>query len=250
MANVIKPHQNPVVVISPLHLRHRLFVAQLEKNLIKVAAIVVDKSRPKSYFRSYFSLSNLLNLVLTVYESFKFGLSSIRNIPVYGVSSLADPRISEIVNSTCPRTVIVYGGKIIPKATLDNLAYPCINVHASVLPGYRGLDSYWWSLAENNQDSRGYSVHFVDSGIDSGNLLLVKPYTAKNGLLSPHLSWRIWIAYDSAKEISKIVSEEKLALWGIPHAKTASTYRSKIRLIDVIRARSKLLLVKLHSIDS
>lgn len=246
MANVIRPHQNLVVVISPLHLRHRLFVAQLEKNQIKVAAIIVDKSRSKSHFRSYFSLSSSLNLILTAYESLKFGLSSIKNIPIYGVNSLADPRISEIVNSSSPRTVVVYGGKIIPKATLENLAYPCINVHASVLPGYRGLDSYWWSLIENSQDLRGYSVHFVDTGIDSGNLLLVKPYTPRNGLLSPHLSWRIWIAFDSAKEISRIVNEETMALRGIPHAKTASTYRSKIRLMDVIKARSNLLLAKRH----
>lgn len=242
----MKTHQNLVVVISPLHLRHRLFVAQLEKNLIRVGAVIVDKSGSKPYLKSCFSLSSSLNLILTAYESFKFGRSSIKNIPVYSVTSLADPRISEIVNSASPRAVIVYGGKIIPKTTLDALAFPCINVHGSILPGYRGLDSYWWSLVEKSRDLRGYSVHFVDSGIDSGNLLLVKPYTPKNRFLSPHLSWRIWIAHDSAKEISKIVNGGKIVLRGIPHAKTASTYRSKIRLIDIIRARRGPLLAKRH----
>jgi len=239
MANMRIGGENLVVVITPFNLRHRSFISHLEKNLIKVGAVLVDRSRPKSNLRSLFSLSRILGSVLTAYEFFKLGILSVRDIPVHAVTSLADSKISEIVSRISPKLVIVYGGKVIPKSTLDSLGFPCINVHGSVLPGYRGLDSYWWSLVEKNKDLRGYSIHFVNPGIDTGDLLLVKPYPLTDLSFPQHLYWRIWISQDSAKEISKIIQEGRETSPGIPHSRTASVYRSRIKLADILMAKSK-----------
>lgn len=239
MANVRNGGETLVVVITPLHLRHRSFVSHLEKNLIKVGAVLVDKSRPKSHLRSLCSLSGILGSILAAYEFFKLGILPVKEMPVHIVTSLADSKISEIVRRISPKLVIVYGGKIIPKSTLDSLGFPCINVHGSVLPGYRGLDSYWWSLVESKKDLRGYSIHFVEPGIDTGNLLLVKPYLPTDLPFPQHLYWRIWISQDSAKEISKIIREGRETSPGIPHSKTASVYKSRIKLADTLVARFK-----------
>ena len=224
-----------VIVISPLNLRHRNFIVNLETNNFEVAGVIVDKSSLRINLRSHLSLSGILNLLLSIFEFVKLGRLSLENIPIFEVSSLADPKISKITKDLSPTIIIVYGGKIIPKATLESLFSPCINVHGSILPGYRGLDSYWWSILENNRNLRGYSIHLVDCGIDTGNLLSVKRYSPHYKSLLQHIDWRIWISEDSAREIAKIFRNGKRNLAGTPHSKADSIYRSKIRFMDILR---------------
>lgn len=241
MENVLISNENRVVVITPLHLRHRSFLASLKNNSIQVEAVIVDGSVSRLDIKSFLSLSGMLSFFLSTYEFFKLGNVPTKSVPVHRVLSLADPTIVQIVNKISPRVIVVYGGKVIPKSTLNNLGFPCINVHGSILPGYRGLDSYWWSLAEKKQSLCGYSIHFVEPGIDTGNLLLVKPYSTKYRSVIRHLNWRIWISQSSAREISEIISKGKLDLPGISHSRIESTYRSKIRFSDIIRIKCKCL---------
>lgn len=46
----------------------------------------------------------------------------------------------------------------------------CINVHPSLLPRYRGPDPYYWVLA-NHETTTGVTIHYIDAGIDSGNMI-------------------------------------------------------------------------------
>lgn len=62
-------------------------------------------------------------------------------------------------------------GKILPKALLDIPVYGCINVHASLLPKYRGAGPIQWCII-NGEKETGITTMLTDVGMDTGDMLL------------------------------------------------------------------------------
>lgn len=66
--------------------------------------------------------------------------------------------------------VVAYG-KILPKEILDIPPYGCINVHASLLPKYRGAAPVQWAVL-NGDKTTGVTTMYMDIGMDTGNMIL------------------------------------------------------------------------------
>ena len=64
-------------------------------------------------------------------------------------------------------------GQIIPKEILDMPKYGCINIHASILPKYRGSAPIQWCLF-NNDDVTGVTIMYMDEGMDTGDIIKIK----------------------------------------------------------------------------
>lgn len=67
--------------------------------------------------------------------------------------------------------VVVAFGKILSQRILDIPSYGCINVHASLLPKYRGAAPMQWSII-NGEHRTGITTMFMDAGLDTGDMLL------------------------------------------------------------------------------
>ena len=67
--------------------------------------------------------------------------------------------------------VSIAGNQIFKQPLLDLAPKGCINLHTALLPKYRGLLPSFWVL-KNNEKETGVSVFFVNSGIDSGPILV------------------------------------------------------------------------------
>ena len=67
--------------------------------------------------------------------------------------------------------VVVAYGKILPKAVLEVLPRGCINVHASLLPKYRGAAPVQWSVIHAEPET-GVAIMQLDEGMDTGPVLL------------------------------------------------------------------------------
>lgn len=67
--------------------------------------------------------------------------------------------------------VVVAYGRILPKAVLDVPRYGCINVHASLLPKYRGAGPIQWSVL-NGESETGVTTMYMAPGIDTGDMIL------------------------------------------------------------------------------
>ena len=67
--------------------------------------------------------------------------------------------------------IVVAYGKVLPKEILDIPAKGCINVHASLLPKYRGAAPVQWSLI-NGERTTGVTTMLMDEGLDTGDILL------------------------------------------------------------------------------
>lgn len=66
--------------------------------------------------------------------------------------------------------VVAYG-KILPKEILDIPKYGCINVHASLLPKYRGAAPIQWAIINGDKET-GVCTMYMDEGMDTGDILL------------------------------------------------------------------------------
>lgn len=67
--------------------------------------------------------------------------------------------------------VVIAFGQILPKEILDMTTYGCINVHASLLPKYRGAAPIQWSIIDGEQVT-GVTTMQMDEGLDTGDMLL------------------------------------------------------------------------------
>ena len=96
------------------------------------------------------------------------------NIKVYQPEKIKNSNALEIINSINPDVIIVVAyGKILPKEILNAAKFGCINVHASLLPKYRGDAPIQWSIL-NGDEETGVCVMQMDEGIDTGDILLVR----------------------------------------------------------------------------
>ena len=68
--------------------------------------------------------------------------------------------------------VVAYG-KILPKEILDIPRYGCINVHASLLPKYRGAAPIQWAILNGDKET-GVTTMYMDVGMDTGDMILTE----------------------------------------------------------------------------
>src|SRR5512140_2838901 len=93
-------------------------------------------------------------------------------LPVIQPKSARTPELHDaLVSSGAELAVVVAYGKILPRAVLDALPRGCINVHASLLPRYRGAAPVQWAVIRGETET-GVSIMQLDEGMDTGPVLL------------------------------------------------------------------------------
>ena len=109
-------------------------------------------------------------------------------IPVFQPPKVRDPDFVDIIRGLKPDIIIVVAfGQILPKALLDIPPHGCINVHASVLPRYRGAAPLNWCLI-NGETETGVTTMMMDVGLDTGDMLLAQktPLDENEDIVSLH----------------------------------------------------------------
>ena len=92
-------------------------------------------------------------------------------IPVYQPVKVRDPEFVELLKTMAPDAIVVVAfGQILPKSILDLPKYGCVNVHASLLPKYRGAAPIQWAVIDGEKES-GVTTMMMDVGLDTGDML-------------------------------------------------------------------------------
>ena len=81
--------------------------------------------------------------------------------------------IDEIKSLNPDVICVVAYGKILPKEILDIPKYGCINVHASILPKYRGAAPIQWAVL-NGDEETGVTTMYMDIGMDTGDIIEIE----------------------------------------------------------------------------
>ncbi|MFA5659210.1 MAG: methionyl-tRNA formyltransferase [Oscillospiraceae bacterium] len=100
--------------------------------------------------------------------------------------------------------VVVAYGKILPKELLEIPKIGCINVHASLLPKYRGAGPIQWSVL-NGEKVTGVTTMFMAEGLDTGDMLLKEEITINENETASELHDRLSIV--GARVLLKTLSE-------------------------------------------
>ena len=95
-------------------------------------------------------------------------------LPVYQPQSARTAEFAEWLKQLAPTVAVVVHGQILPPAVLEIPAQGCINVHASLLPRYRGAAPIHWAVMQG-ETVTGVSTMFMDVGLDSGDVILQQP---------------------------------------------------------------------------
>lgn len=97
------------------------------------------------------------------------------NIPVYQPTKLRDGTATELIKSLRPDILVVVAyGRILPDDMLEVPKYGAINVHASLLPKYRGAAPIQWAVL-NGDKITGVTTMYLASEMDTGDII----YTAE-----------------------------------------------------------------------
>lgn len=115
-------------------------------------------------------------------------LAEKNGIPVYQPLKVRNPEFVEIIRELKPDVIVVVAfGQILPKALLDIPAHGCINVHASLLPRYRGAAPLNWCII-NGETETGVTTMLMDVGLDTGDMLLTEktPLDENEDIVSLH----------------------------------------------------------------
>jgi methionyl-tRNA formyltransferase len=97
-----------------------------------------------------------------------------RGVPVLQPVKLRTPPFSEELRKFAPDVCVVTAyGRILPKDLLDLPPKGCVNVHASLLPRFRGAAPIQWAIAHGDAET-GVSLMVMDEGLDTGPVLAMK----------------------------------------------------------------------------
>ena len=115
-------------------------------------------------------------------------LAERHGIPVYQPAKVRIPEVIEQIRALQPDLIVVVAfGQILPKALLEIPPYGCVNVHASLLPRYRGAAPLNWCIVNGEQET-GVTTMLMDVGLDTGPMLLKRatPIAPDEGIGSLH----------------------------------------------------------------
>lgn len=127
----------------------------------EVAGVVTQPDKPKGRGK---------NMQLTPVKE----VAVARGIPVYQPVRVKEPDFIEELKKLNPEVIVVVAfGQILPKEILDMPKYGCVNVHASLLPKYRGAAPIQWAVIDGEKES-GVTTMFMEEGLDTGDMLKKK----------------------------------------------------------------------------
>lgn len=93
-------------------------------------------------------------------------------IPVFQPGTLRDAAQAENIRALAPELIVVVAyGRILPKDILDAPPLGCVNVHASLLPKYRGSAPINWAML-NGDTETGVSIMYMAEELDAGDVIL------------------------------------------------------------------------------
>lgn len=124
----------------------------------EVTAVVTQPDKPKGRGKA-------VQLTPVKEQALAYG------IPVYQPRRVREPEFIEIMKEQRPDAVVVVAfGQIIPQAILDIPRYGCVNIHASLLPKYRGAAPIQWAVIDG-EEKTGITTMKMDAGLDTGDML-------------------------------------------------------------------------------
>jgi folate-dependent phosphoribosylglycinamide formyltransferase PurN len=100
-----------------------------------------------------------------------FSAESIPQHKTTKVNSVNSEECRQLLRKLNPDLIIVNGTRIISTKTLECVSCKWINTHTGITSEFRGVHGAYWALYINRKELCGYTIHLIDKGVDTGNIL-------------------------------------------------------------------------------
>jgi methionyl-tRNA formyltransferase len=112
-------------------------------------------------------------------------------IPVHQPEKIRTPESENILREIAPEAIVIIAyGQIIPARLLDIPRLGWINLHASLLPKYRGAAPMQWAIARGEKKT-GLTTMRIDAGMDTGDIVLQEELEIRAAETTPELAERL-----------------------------------------------------------
>lgn len=148
------------------------------------------------------------------------------------------PGVVELIRTLEPDLVAVFGTSLIKGALLAQGRPPLVNLHGGLSPLYRGADCTFWALHNGEPEQVGCTIHYIDSGIDTGRLIAHACPEVRPGDDELTLFWRA-VAYSTnvfGELLDRLVAGER---FGQRQPGVGRLYQVKDRLLKHERALAR-----------
>lgn len=113
------------------------------------------------------------------------------HLPLHQPEKIRAPEVQQLLEQLTPDFVVIIAyGQIVPARLLPIPKYGWINLHASLLPKYRGAAPIHWAIA-NGETRTGLTTMRIDAGMDTGDILLQHELGIGAKETAPHLAARM-----------------------------------------------------------
>lgn len=150
-----------------------------------------------------------------------------QNLPVFQPKTMRDAETLEQLKGCNPDLIVVVAyGKLLPKEVLDLPRLGCINVHASLLPKYRGAGPVQWSII-NGEEETGVTTMYMAEALDTGDMLESAALKIGENETADELMERL-SHLGAELLISTVKKAEEGTLKPVPQDEALSTYVSML----------------------
>jgi len=154
-------------------------------------------------FRVMRIICKLLGFIPNHYSSYLWAQRN--NIPRVVSSNINNREVVEQIKAVKPDLIVsVSMNQIVKKQVLEMAPKRCINVHCAPLPRYGGMSPYIWALA-NNEDYSAVTIHYMDEGLDTGDIIVQEKVAVANKDSAFALFYRCCL--QAAELLIKVVDE-------------------------------------------
>lgn len=149
------------------------------------------------------------------------------NIPVYQPTTFkSEDTIRELAALKPDFIIVVAYGKILPVAVIDAAVYGAINIHASLLPEYRGSAPIQRAIIDRKSET-GISIMKLDAGMDTGDIIRMAPLKILPHMTAGELFEALSIL--GAKELLHVLKNLPECMANAkPQDHTKATYAQKV----------------------
>jgi len=147
---------------------------------------------------------------------------------VHQVPHINHPSVVALMQRLQPDLIAVFGTSLIRGELLQAGRLGMVNLHGGLSPEYRGADCTFWALYNREPEKIGCTIHYIDSGIDTGGLIAHVCPQIRPGDDELRLFWR------AVRESAEVYAEllERLAggeRFGVPQSGKGRLYQVKQR---------------------
>jgi methionyl-tRNA formyltransferase len=159
------------------------------------------------------------------------GIARPLGAPILQPKRIKDPELIQQIAALTPDAIVVMAyGQILPRDVLNVPKIACLNLHASLLPRWRGAAPIQAAIAAGDQET-GITVMYMDEGLDTGDMLLQRKIDITSKETGGSLHDRLaQIAPDALLESLELLAKGTAARF--PQDNTAATHAPKLKRED------------------